>query len=119
MDAAASRRAWQLVEPLHAVVYFADACRDSLAATGLRGFWMGYFASRAAPLGAVGPAVVDATFYNFAPSWVARSVPDAWKFATPEAALDARAAGAAVALRQIAPDADELTRRALPLPRRC
>ena len=50
---------------------------------------MGYFAGRAAPLGAVGPEVVTALFYNFAPSRVARALPDAWGFAPPAAALSA------------------------------
>ena len=53
---------------------------------GLHGFWNGYFAARAAPLGAVGPEVVTATFYNFAPGFVARRVPGIWTATTPEAA---------------------------------
>ncbi len=61
---------------------------------------MGYFAGRAAPLGAVGPEVVTALFYNFAPSRVARALPDAWGFAPPEAALAARASASVAALRR-------------------
>jgi len=38
--------------------YFAPESRAAADACGLRGFWMGYFAFRAAPLGAVGPDVV-------------------------------------------------------------
>ena len=45
---------------------------------GFRGFWMGYFAGRAAPFGAVGPDLVTATFFNFHPSRAARVLPDAW-----------------------------------------
>ena len=45
---------------------------------GLRGFWMGYFAGRAAPFGAVGPDLVTATFFNFHPARAARALPDAW-----------------------------------------
>ncbi|MFN8053366.1 MAG: hypothetical protein U0Q22_18135 [Acidimicrobiales bacterium] len=113
--ASPSRAIWQLLEPLHAVTYFATPCRDALAETGLKGFWMGYFAGRSAPMGPATAAAVEATFYNFAPGMVRRAIPDAWSRATPSAVLDARALGAAVALRQAAPDAEELTRRALPL----
>ena len=51
--------------------------RPGPGATGLRGFWMGYFAARAAPIGPVGPAPVAATFFNFHPAMVRRSLPDA------------------------------------------
>ncbi len=76
---------------------------DRLAATGLRGFWMGYFAGRAAPLGAGGTGTVSATFFNFHPSMVERSIPDAWTFAEPTTVLRARRAGAAAALRRLVP----------------
>jgi hypothetical protein len=81
---------WQLTETLHAVVYFAPERRDIYAAAGLKGGWMGYFASRAAAMGPVGPGVVTATFYNFAPGIVARAIPDAWRFSTVEDVLAAR-----------------------------
>ena len=64
--------------------------RDSLDGAGLRGFWMGYFAVRSAPMGPVGPAVVDALFYNFNPAMVRRALPEAWARATPEAVLSVR-----------------------------
>ncbi len=78
---------------------------------------MGYFAGRSAPLGAIGPEVVAALFYNFAPSRVARALPDAWGFAPPEAALTARREGSQAALRRALGDIDvadvaSLTRRA-------
>lgn len=44
------------MEPVHAVTYFAEECRQGLRDFGLRGFRMGYFAARAVPLGSVGPA---------------------------------------------------------------
>ena len=69
-----ARAWWRVIEPVHAVTYFAPASPDWLAATGLRGFWMAYFAARAAPLGAVGPATATATFFNFHPAMV-RAVP--------------------------------------------
>jgi len=102
MDAPRTARAmWKLFEPLHAVTYFAEECIEEYGAAGLKGFWMGYFAGRAAPMGAVGPAVVDATFFSFNPDRVTRALPDAWTFAPPDRVLDARLAGVDRALRRI------------------
>jgi hypothetical protein len=102
MDAPRTARAmWKLLEPLHAVTYFAAECLEEYGAAGLKGFWMGYFAGRAAPMGAVGPAVVDATFFSFNPDRVTRALPDAWSFATPDRVLDARLAGVDRALGRI------------------
>jgi hypothetical protein len=98
MDEAIARRMWQVMEPIHAVTYFSPRSIDALKASGLRGYWMGYFAARAAPMGAVAAPVVEATFYNFAPWLVRRAIPDAWSFATPEAVLGARAEGVTAAL---------------------
>ena len=53
-----ARRLWRLLEPYHAATYFAPEARQAFKDAGLRGFWMGYFAGRAAPMGAVGPGVV-------------------------------------------------------------
>jgi len=94
-----ARSMWILFEPIHAVTYFAPAARSAFAQAGLRGFWRGYFAGRAAPLGAVGAAVVTASFFNFAPAFVARAVPGIWELITPEEALRTRLAGATEALR--------------------
>ncbi len=49
--ASAARRMWTLFEPVHAVTYFAADARSAYEQAGLRGFWRGYFAGRAAPLG--------------------------------------------------------------------
>ena len=98
---AAARRAWRVLEPIHAVVYFAPEVEDALRAAGLRGFWMGYFAARAAPMGAVGPAVVASTFFGFHPAMVRRALPDAWGFADPVTVDRARTAGVHRALRRI------------------
>ena len=86
-DPGLARRLWQRLELIHAVTYFSPEAVGALRDAGYKGFWMGYFAGRAAPLGPVGPEVVTALFYNFAPSRVARALPDAWGFAPPEAAL--------------------------------
>src|SRR5271170_5044583 len=98
MESSAARELWKVFEPVHAVTYFAPECVESNRALGLKGFWMGYFASRAAPLGPVGPGPVAAAFFGFQPSMVARALPDAWGFATPDAVLAARRSSAAAAL---------------------
>src|SRR6266852_1314592 len=90
-----ARRFWEAIEPIHAVVYFAAEPADAARRAGLRGFWMGYFAGRVAPMGPVPPASVAAIAYGFAPAMVARAIPDAWRFADPAAVLDARITGAA------------------------
>jgi hypothetical protein len=94
-----ARSMWILFEPIHAVTYFAPEARSAFEQAGLRGFWRGYFAGRAAPLGAAGAAVVTASFFNFAPAFVARAVPGIWELITPEEALRTRLAGATEALR--------------------
>jgi hypothetical protein len=69
-----ARRLHQLVEPIHLVTYFSDEPTDALLALGLRNYWDGYFAGRAAPLGRVPAGVVHAIFYNFAGGEVARHI---------------------------------------------
>ena len=103
-----ARELWQRIETLHAVTYFAPESHAAAKTAGLRGFWMGYFGFRAAPLGPVRPGVVEATFANFAPSMVRRSVPDAWSYADPVDLVRVRADAAAVALRRLVSDIDDV-----------
>jgi len=99
-----ARRLHQLVEPIHLVTYISDEPTDALLALGLRNYWDGYFAGRAAPLGRVPAGVVHAIFYNFAGGEVARHIPRVWDTVTPEAALAAREQGSVAALRRILGD---------------
>jgi hypothetical protein len=94
-----ARRFWAAIEPIHAIVYFAAEPIEAARKIGLRGFWMGYFASRVAPLGAVPAEAVVALAYGFAPAMVNRAIPDAWTFADPDAVIAARIASAGQALR--------------------
>ncbi len=89
-----ARQLWVVAESVHAVTYFAPAALQSLREAGLKGFWAGYFAARAAPLGAVGAAPVAAAFFNFDPAMVRRAVPSCWDIVDP-ATLTVRRAGAA------------------------
>jgi hypothetical protein len=112
---ALARRFFDRYEPVHAVTYFAPEARAALDALGYRGFWMGYFAARSAPLGAAPREVVSAIFYNFAPERVAKALPAAWEIAGPQAALQARQESAVAALRRYGLDADENIRVAAEL----
>ena len=76
-----ARRFFDRFEPVHGVTYFAPEARAALDGLGYRGYWMGYFAARSAPLGMVPPEVVTAIFYNFAPERVAKALPAAWQIA--------------------------------------
>jgi hypothetical protein len=102
-----ARRFLDRFEPVHSVTYFTPEARAALDGLGYRGFWMGYFAARSAPLGHVAPEVVTAIFYNFAPERVAKALPAAWEIAGPEAALQARREAAVAALRRYGIEADE------------
>ena len=96
-----ARQLWTLFEPVHTVTYFCPEARSAFEGAGLRGFWRGYFAGRAAPLGMIGAAPVTAAFFSFAPPMVARAMPAVWELITPEQALAARSAGAAAALGRL------------------
>ena len=89
------------------MTYFAPEAREALDGLGYKGYWMGYFASRSAPLGQVSPEVVTAIFYNFAPTRVAKALPAAWQIAGPEEALRVRLDTAVAVLRRYGIDADE------------
>ncbi len=101
-----TRRMWTLFEPVHAVTYFAPEARSAYTDAGLRGFWRGYFAGRAAPLGAAGPAPVTAAFFSFAPPMVSRALPAIWELIPPAEALRVRSAGAVASLRRLLSEGD-------------
>jgi hypothetical protein len=92
---------WTLFEPVHVVTYFTPEARSAFEQAGLRGFWRGYFAGRAAPIGPTGAAPVIASFFSFTPAMVIRALPGVWELVSPEAALAARQAGAVAALRRL------------------
>jgi len=118
-------RMFELVEPI-ATVTFSEVPNEAFLALGMRNYWDGYFAGRAAPLGLAPAAVVHAVFYNFADGEVARHIPWVWGKTTPKEAIAVREQGSATALRQMigqladAPDlkrvADLATRAAVSAP---
>ncbi|WP_067902533.1 SCO6745 family protein [Nocardia vaccinii] len=99
-----SRRMWELMEPYHAVTYFAPESQQVCEALGAKGFWMSYFALRAAPLGPVPAEVVVATFYNFHPRKVGHAIPAAWAAASPTDYLRARRESVSQILHRILGD---------------
>jgi hypothetical protein len=102
-----ARRFLDRFEPIHGVTYFAPEVREALDGLGYKGYWMGYFAARSAPLGTVPPEVVTAIFYNFAPSRIAKALPAAWEIAGPDEALRVRLDTAVEVLRRYGLEADE------------
>ncbi|MEV7555726.1 hypothetical protein AB0N89_39425 [Amycolatopsis sp. NPDC089917] len=97
------RRLWEAVEPLHAVVYFAPETAAAAKTVGLPSWWMGYFAGRVAPLGPLPEPPATAMLFGFAPRMVARSLPDAWKYAEPAVVLQSRMDAVEATLKRILP----------------
>src|SRR6185312_16523523 len=91
-------RTFELIEPT-ATITFSKGPTEAFLALGMRNYWDGYFAGRAAPLGLAPAAVVHAVFYNFADGEVARHIPWVWGKITPQEAIAVRERGSAAALR--------------------
>jgi hypothetical protein len=96
-------RMFELVEPI-ATVTFSEVPNEEFLALGMRNYWDGYFAGRAAPLGPAPAEVVHAVFYNFADGEVARHIPWVWGKVSPREAIAVRERGSAAALRQMIGD---------------
>jgi hypothetical protein len=92
-------RMFELVEPI-ATVTFSAVVTEAFLSLGMRNYWDGYFAGRAAPLGLASAEVVHAVFYNFADGEVARHIPWVWRKTTPHEAIAVRERGSTTALRQ-------------------
>lgn len=103
IDSGRVRQLWHLLEPLHAVVYYAPEAFEEAAELGYatEERWPSYFPYRAAPLGAAGAESVASAFYSFSPRMVADHIDPAWKIASPEAVLRARVRGIDRAYRAI------------------
>ncbi|GAB1508259.1 SCO6745 family protein [Actinophytocola sp. KF-1] len=108
IDLGMVRQMWRLMEPVHALVYYAPEVVARFAKLGFdtETRWPAYFPLRAAPLGAAGPELVAATFYSFNPAMVREHIPAAWRIATPEDVLAARRDGIDEALGALTADLD-------------
>ena len=102
--ATVARKCWRTLEPVHGMIYFVPEAAEHYDAIGVTGR-SGYFGSRSAAMGAVGPLVVQATFFNFHPALVERAMDGLWERTTPEAMLLARHSAADAALRRLLGDA--------------
>ncbi|HEY6474537.1 MAG TPA: hypothetical protein VIY26_16700 [Acidimicrobiales bacterium] len=102
-DALLARKTWRTLEPLHGMIYFVPEAAEAYDRLGITGR-TGYFASRAAPMGAVGADVVIATFFNFNPELVRHAIPAAWDVASPAQLVAARFAAVDAAFRRILGD---------------
>lgn len=98
------------IESFHALCYFAPEVSQPYIDAGLHP-WAAYFGQRSAPMGAVGAATVSATFYNFNPVLVERSIPSVWHSIDPTRATELRIEGVTAAIRRLTdelPDSDRL-----------
>ncbi|WP_419667204.1 SCO6745 family protein [Streptomyces sp. 2-1] len=97
------RQMWHLLEPLHAVLYYAPEVFEEAAGLGfdVGDRWPSYFPLRAAPLGAVGSERVASAFCSFSPRMVAEHMDQAWRTADPRKVLEAREQGIDRAYRAI------------------
>jgi hypothetical protein len=98
-----ARKTWRTLEPLHGMVYFVPEAAEAYAQLGITGR-AGYFASRAAPMGAVTADVVVSTFFNFNPELVHAAIPAVWEVTTPVALVAARFAAVDAAFRRLLGD---------------
>jgi hypothetical protein len=110
-----ARKTWRTAEPLHGMIYFvpeAAAAYEKLGITGRSG----YFASRAAPMGAVSADVVVSTFFNFNPELVHEAIPRSWDLASPSDLVQARFGAVDASFRRLLGDevvgSDEMRRAA-------
>ena len=99
-----ARKTWRTLEPVHGMIYFVPEATESYARLGVADR-SAYFASRAAPMGAVSADVVVSTFFNFNPDLVHAAIPAAWEAATPAQWVAARLDAVDAAFRRLLGDA--------------
>jgi hypothetical protein len=104
MDPLIGHKTWRTLEPIHSAIYFVPEATEEYARLGFGATMSGYFASRAAAMGAVGAEVVKATFFNFDPQLVERSMHGAWEKASPADLSTARLTAADRMIRRLAGD---------------
>ncbi|MFE1267979.1 hypothetical protein [Streptomyces sp. NPDC058757] len=97
----AGRHCQGVLNPIHSTLYFSPDLDREFGALGFTDANAMRLAARSAPLGAVGPGPVAATFYNYNPELLARHLPAVWETASPAAVLDARLRTADATLRRL------------------
>ena len=101
-----ARRFLSVLEPIVAMIYFSQEAFEEYAGLGLVDGWSGYFCSRSAAMGPASPEVVAATFYNFNPELVRRSL--RWDVAAPAEVYAARLRAARRTLERLLAEDGEL-----------
>jgi len=101
MDSIIARKMHRTLEPYHGMIYFSPEAASGYKSLGPQHPRTGYFASRAAPMGAVSAEVVTATFFNFNPDLVGEAMAGAWSVADPTAWVAARLSAADATLRRL------------------
>src|ERR1700733_14051807 len=104
MDPVIARKLARTANPYPSVVFLAPEAAAAYEAAGLPPGRAGYFAGRAAPMGAVSAEVVIATFYSFQPELIRSCIPTAWSAASPEVILRHRLRSVDAALRRVLGD---------------
>ena len=95
---------YKVLEPLHAMIYFAPEAQAEYTALGLDNQAKGYFPSRGAALGRASAAVVAAAFYSFSPALVGYGMAGVWDEHSPEELVAARLRAVDAALRRMCGD---------------
>jgi hypothetical protein len=108
VDLGMVRQMWKLLEPVHAILYYAPEVFARVEKLGFdaEARWPSYFPLRAAPLGEASPELVSATFYSFNPAMVREHIPAAWRIASPGDILAAREDGVGEALTRLTGEHD-------------
>jgi len=75
---------WRRFELIHALTYFTPEARAAYEAAGLRGYWRGYFAGRAAPIPGLAAGDPSRVALEGYPGMVARALPSVWSLANPD-----------------------------------
>ena len=104
MRSVIARKTWRTLEPYHGAIYFVPEAAEEYLTEGIADSMTGYFASRSAAMGPVPASVVIATFFNFDPDLVRRSMDGVWEIVTPRAMINARLRAADRMIRRIAPE---------------
>jgi hypothetical protein len=104
VDPIIARKLGRTANPYPSIAFLAPETAAAAVAAGLKEGRMGYFAGRAAPMGAVPAEVVIATFYGFQPALVRSCIPEAWSLASPSVILEHRLPAVGAALRRVLGD---------------
>lgn len=100
-DIRLARNLWRVTEPYHQLAYRSPEAEEEYCELGLDRPELRYFGSRLAAVGPVGLHSAVAVLYGFAPSYVARAIPELWTIADPRDISLARLTGAQRTLRRI------------------